>query len=705
MLHENGIEDFRPLDVSLERDGDQYEGERYKDGLDQISVSDSSKDGGYDLRDMPEYNVETKADFKGNQEAIDWLMKDPNDFNVKSFEDSSVLGDIGSFSHNTHSTQKENPDKTENNAHSNFHHRNDGGKRYHGPSVKDSTSFAHDSNSHSLQDYDQDEGDPTNHINDQISKHHAKTTNWKNKYDDYQHDDFSEYENMDQGQKSWDSVGDGVDEGTIDDRSYEGYEKDNEEYDDQRPRASSVKNLNEQIEHQDAKLYKELDNFINIDNYENVDDTDNLGNSDIQTDNFENFGKKYQDEEELNSDGEENVSISNGNILYRNHQKGDHGGNSERKDDESTHTYSASDNDKTDADLNNEITSESGSGEVSEKESDKVVQIEMEDEGNNKDEKKPNASGIKSAQEIANIKTNYANGNLKSKELKEDETQNAENIQVIQNTHSLTREENHIEGQEDRIVNQGIATQTISHTKEEEFDNKTLLTSIKDIPTDEVRNDEKIYSTSSNVKKPGHSERKVVQNPNSDTPPVTASVPKVAYEAARGTARNTSEGIRNAEHKTSSHDNNKQQLMHQKVEETRKRVEQTPGKKLAFKKPTLQRKIQLHYSHTREHGNGKKPTSTGFRRNQHSNNPLSDIYSLGDLKKIENIISYLRGTGATRSVPTKSSRYTPTSVSLKNLYYYPIHPTPQDENDDSRSEKGKGLNNNKSIETTSTCNL
>lgn len=691
MLQENGIEDFRPLDVSLETVGDQYEGERYKNGLDQISVSDSSKDGGNDFRDMPEYNVETKADFRGNQEAIDWLMKDPNDFNVKSFEDSSVLGDVDRFSQNTHSTHEENQDKPENNAHSNFHHRNDGSKRHHGPSVKDSTSFAHDRNSHSFQDYDQDEDDPTNHINDQISKHHAKTTKWKDTYDD-----FSEYENIDQGEKSWDSISDSVDDGTIDDRSYEEYDKDSEEYDGQRPRTSSMKNLNQQIENQDAKLYKELDNFVNIDNYENVDDTDNQGNSDIQSNNFENFGRKYQDEEDLNSDGEENVSMSNDNILDRNHRKGDHGRNSERKDDESTH--SASDNDKSDTDINNEITSESGSGEVSEKESNKVVQIEMEDEGNN-DEEKSNANAIKSGQEIANIKTNHANGNLKSKELKEHETQNAENTQVTQNTHSLRREENNIEGQEDRIINHSKAIQTISHTKEEQFDtdNKTLdETSIKHIPTDEVRNDEKIYSTSSNVDsimKPGHGETKVVQSPSSDTPPVTVSVPKVVYEAARGTARNTGERTRNAEHKTRSRGNNKQQLMHQKMEETRKGVEQTPGTKLASKKPT-----QFHYSHTSEHGNGEKPTSTGFRRNQHSNNPLSDIYSLGDLKKIENIISYLRGTGATRSVPTKSSRYTPTSVSLKNLYYYPIHPTPQDENDDTRSEKGKDFNNNKSIE-------
>ena len=701
MLQENGIEDFRPLDVSLETDGEQYEGDKYKNGLGQISVSDSGKDGGYDFRDMPEYNLETKADFRGNQEAIDWLMKDPNDFNVKSFEDSSVLGDIGSFSHNTYSTHKENQYKTENNAHSNFHHRNDGSKRHHGPSVKDSTSFAHDSDSYSLQDYDpEDEGDPTNHINDQISKHHTKTTKWKDKYDDFQHDDFSEYENMDQGQKSWDSISEGVDDGNIDDRSYDEYDKDSEEYDEQRPRVSSMKNLNQQIENQDAKLYKELDNFVNIDNYENVDDTDNLGNSDIQSNDFENFGKKYQDEEELNSDVEESISMSHGN-----HRKGDHGINSERKDDESTHTYSESDNDNSDTGSKNENTSASGSGEVFEKESNNVVKIEMEDEGNKNDEEISNANRIKSGQKIANVKINHANGNLKSKELKEHETHNAENIQVIQNTHSLKSEGNNIDkGQEDRIITQGKATQTISHTKEEAFDNNKTLdeTSIKHIPTDAVGNEEKIYSTSSKVDrvmKPRHGETEVIQNPNSDTPSVIVSVAKVVYEAVRGTAKNTGEGTHNAEHKTRTHGNNinKQQLMHQTVEKTRKGVDLTPGTKLAFKKPTLEGKIQLQYSHTRKNVNGEKPTSTGFRRNQQSNNPLSDIYSLGDLKKIENIISYLRGTGATRSVPTKSSRYTPTSVLLKNLYYYPIHPTPQDEIGETRGEKGKDLNKNKSV--------
>lgn len=66
MFQENGIEDFCLLDVFFEIVGDQYEGERYKNGLDQILVFDSSKDGGNDFWDMLEYNVEIKVDFRGN---------------------------------------------------------------------------------------------------------------------------------------------------------------------------------------------------------------------------------------------------------------------------------------------------------------------------------------------------------------------------------------------------------------------------------------------------------------------------------------------------------------------------------------------------------------------------------------------------------------------------------------------------------------
>lgn len=681
MLQENGIEDFRPLDVSLETDGDQYEGEKYRNGEDQISVSDSTKDGGYDLRDMPEYNVETKADFKGNQEAIDWLIKDPNDFNVKSFEDSSVLGDADSFSQNRYSTQKANQYNKENNAYPNFHHRNDGRKRHHGP-VKDSAaSFVQESKSLPVLDYDQDEDDPANHINAQISKHLAKTTKWKDKYDDFQHSDFPEYDKTDQGQKSWDGISDAVEDNTIDDKPYEEYEN-SEKHDEQRPRVSSMRNLNRQIENQDAKLYKELDNFVNIDNYENVDDTDDLGNSDVQSNDFENFGRKYQDldddEEELNFYGEENYNVLNGNQRI-----GNRGGNSKRKNDENTHTYNGSDNDYPDTDSNDEMNSESGSGEVSEKESNKVVQSEN-DEGNNSDEQKSNANGIKTGKKIANIKSHHANG-------KDHGMHNAGDNHVIQNTHILKSQYYSIDkGQEDGIINQGKASKTISHTNEEKFDNSKTLneTSIKHIPTDDVGHDEKIDSSSSkidSVKKPRHKETKLIQNSNSDTRPVIVSIPKVLDEIGKGAAKNTREETLNAEHKTRSHDSDKQQLVYQKVEGYRK-VEQRPGRK-----PTLKGKIQLQNSQTLDYGNDEKPTSTGFRRNQQIIDPLTDIYSLGDLKKIENIISYLRGTGATRSGPTKSSRYTPTSVSLKNLYYYPVHPTPQDQSDDTRSEKGQDL--------------
>ena len=102
MLQKNGIEDFRPLDVTLEDEEYPSNNElQYQNGIDHASISDKSdENGGLDLQSMPEYKSETKADFNANQEAIDWIMKDPNDFNVKSYEDSSLLEDSDNFATN-----------------------------------------------------------------------------------------------------------------------------------------------------------------------------------------------------------------------------------------------------------------------------------------------------------------------------------------------------------------------------------------------------------------------------------------------------------------------------------------------------------------------------------------------------------------------------------------------------------------------------
>ncbi|KAL9983266.1 hypothetical protein ACROYT_G005412 [Oculina patagonica] len=701
MLQENGIEDFHPLDVSLDTEDDPYEGEKYKNGIDQISVSDSNqKDGGYGLRDMPEYNVETKADFKGNQEAIDWLMKDPNDFNVKSFEDSSVLGDKESFSQNSYSTYKENQDETEEKAQTNFHHRNEGSKRHHDSSIEDSTPFGHGSNLHSVQDYNQDEDDISNHINAESNTRLAKTTKWGDKYDDFQDSDYSDNDNIGQRQKSWESISDGVDDGTTD-RSYNEYDKDTQDYDEQRPRVSSMKNLNKRIQSQDAKLYKELENFAKTDNYENIDDTDNLGNFDDQSSDFETLGRKYEDpedrEEELDSNGEDNNSMLKG-------KNSDRGRNVEWKGGESTHTNDQSDTENSDTDINNEVYSD-GSGTVFDKLDNKFAQNDMADEAEDNDKEKSNSKSINSPDpEIVSSKTNPANTKEKLKELKNDKTHNTGNKHVNQKTDSLTNDLKNIDkSQDERIFNKAKDTQTISSNEKEVLDNsKTVHGRVQGtvqgttinfknenenhVPTDGVVNDAIITIASSKVEgvnKHGNGETKVTQHSDSGTERVPVTVSKVFDEIGKGTSKNTGEETLFPEDKLISRGTNGKKLMRQNVKDAR---EQKPDTKLsaAIEKPKLSQKIKmLHNGQAHNYKNhNKKPTSTGFRRNQQSNDPLSSIYSLADLTKIENIISYLRGTGTPKSVPTRSSRFTPTSVSLKNLYYYPLHPTPQEQNDD-----------------------
>ena len=781
MLQTNGIEDFRPLDVSLETKEDTYEGEKYQNGNDQISVSDSdNKDGGYNLRDMPEYNSETKADFKGNQEAIDWLMKDPNEFNVKSFEDSSMLEDTDNFSQDRYSSDNKDQDKTESNAQSNFHHRNDGSKRHQDMSVKDSTKFGHGtSHSDSVQDYEQDEDGtqlPSNYNNAQSSRHLGKTTEWKDNYDNFQDSEYSENDNMGQGQKSWDSISD---DGTSD-RSYDENDKDSETYNEQSPQASSMKNLNKQIKNQDAKLYKELENYANIDNYENAD---NLGNFDVHGNDFENHGNKYEDmedqQEESNSDSEDNNSMSNGKMSDHNQQEGDRGRNIEWKDDESTHTsQDQSDAQNSDEDTSNGVNSNEGdlgsdnednksahahgkmmdekddssdlasdnednksahgkmtddssdagsdnksahgkmmdetddsSDLASDNEDNKSAHGKMMDETDDTNKESTNAKNSNGDQEIVNIKTDHASGNDKLKEPNETHNNGNNNNLVIQNSHSLTSEVKNIDkSQEERIVNKGKGTQTISYNEKEVLDNsKTTLNSKneneKHIPTDNVGNYEGITSASpkaDSVKKPSNGETNVIQHSNSGTKRVPDSLTKVIDEIRKVPAKNTAEESLTLAQQPGSHDNDKQQLIYKNVKDIQKDLEQKLYTKLyvALKKTTRNEDIKTEQNNgkTSDYRNGKKQTSTGFRRNQPGEDPSPRIYSLADITKMENIISYLRGAVGPRSVPTRSSRYTPTSVSLKSLYYYPIHPTPQDQNDDVPGVKGKGVDTQRTID-------
>ena len=185
MLQKNGIEDFRPLDVTLE--DEEYPSNKevqYQNGIDQASVSDKSDgNGGLDLQSMPEYKSETKADFNANQEAIDWIMKDPNDFNVKSYEDSSLLEDSDNFA-----TNKDDKSETGNDINPLLNHKNYGSKRHHASSPNGVRYYSHDAD---------DKLSPSDETSIKTQRHrHAETTQW-NDSDNDQDNDFNSDELQD----------------------------------------------------------------------------------------------------------------------------------------------------------------------------------------------------------------------------------------------------------------------------------------------------------------------------------------------------------------------------------------------------------------------------------------------------------------------------------------------------------------------------
>lgn len=100
MLQENGIEDFDTLDATVETQkppSKAIEATSEEDRrTDDRDLTDEETN--YDAANLPEYNVETRADFEGNQEAADWLTQNPNSFNIKqSYEDTLSLDDKDSM--------------------------------------------------------------------------------------------------------------------------------------------------------------------------------------------------------------------------------------------------------------------------------------------------------------------------------------------------------------------------------------------------------------------------------------------------------------------------------------------------------------------------------------------------------------------------------------------------------------------------------
>ena len=81
--------------------------------------------------------MDTKADFEGNQEAIDWLMRDPNEYNVKSYVDSD---DIGNLNHFTDVSYEHNDDDEDDDAEAESEdHQTYESKPNHAASAKDTS--------------------------------------------------------------------------------------------------------------------------------------------------------------------------------------------------------------------------------------------------------------------------------------------------------------------------------------------------------------------------------------------------------------------------------------------------------------------------------------------------------------------------------------------------------------------------------------
>ena len=799
MLQKDGIEDFRPLDFSVETDEDasKSDSQQYGNGIDQMSVTDNgNKNEGYDLRNMPEYNMETKADFKGNQEAIDWMMKDPNDYNVKSYEDSSVLGDMDDFRQSKDPSLKEDNGR-EHNAYSSFHHhRNHGSKRHHDKIAEDSIDQGFDPHSDTQSLFNENEMTTRN------NRHrHEKTTGWKDKYDNDDDDESSEIGNAINREMSWDQNDNDDHDGII-------YDKDTPNDIDQSPRETTMKNLNSRIKNQDAKLFKELDNFQNNDNFGNFD-SDVLGNFDEQSDELENIRDisesienhdeesnseeedklskegKTDDKQDDNddeseskhekeiSDDEDKMSTANGRKLKDNDDKEDNDRGSEQAnenyDDEDKISNDVNgddyqnDNDQGSGDENNRVSDELGSknrkedkpnsksyGNKDSEDGKSSPHDEEEDETNDKGGKESTkANDMSSEQKISSIKTKYANREDKLKVMKDKEPENNDNHKPVhESAYSLNNAENSEKSQKKKVTKEDKGTQVVSinekedltnrkpieqtpvqsksdnemhiptdsighevettsfniengkhsDSKDKDYDNNKLLqepnimsksNNGKHIPTDYLINDEKFTNTSFTAENGKHSTYTDTKLRHSNSNTRQASLPVSKYNEKISTADKPLLTIEEAE---THDDSNRQRLIDQKLKDIKIKME-----RISETKPRparIERKKEQHHKVNKYDHDGykNKPTSTGFRRNQPNYGPSTSIYSLADLQKLQRIVSYLRGTATTRASPTRTSTLNPNSFSLNNLYYYPMHPTPQDQNDATPATKGRRVN-------------
>ena len=801
MLQKNGIEDFRPLDVTLE--DEEYPSNKEvqdQNGIDQASVSDKSdENGGLDLQSMPEYKSETKADFNANQEAIDWIMKDPNDFNVKSYEDSSLLEDSDNFA-----TNKDDKSETGNDISSLLNHKNYGSKRHHASSHNGVRYYSHDAD---------DKSSPSDEISTKTQRHrHAETTQW-NDNDNDQDNDFNPEELQD------DYVNDGTDNAR--------YKDFNRDSDDNNSQETSMTNLKQRVRNQDANLFKELEDFQNVDEGGNFDESDNiLGNVDEQHNEFRNIvdNSEKDDSEDESSSHDENT-ISNTNERTDDESGNESESKHEQKDENESETYSETGDEKENGRVKtseNEMANESQSDDASaanknrndngsenqrenktdnnnasanqnhDKDSENKSQNEIQNDGGsktqstsqNKDEnttvsknnnkkndddygnsairgkagEKDDTKGQRETTAAKDVGTDQKNLGLKTKSVsKSDKMQGIKDKtpgeinghkEVDQRNNDSSLDES-FAMLEERITNEikefmsrnepersgsskqvkedkldtnsesanniskegvgekegsklGFPTaEIVGHSKSEkvghvnrapEQTQQTSVKSDKEHNYDEqhVVRQEKIRTPFSNAGNDRHTDEPDRSVQGSKSSANRTSTPR--YHDHKGLVITTDEPLTSTEKPATV--NEKQQLFHHKEEQMMINDEHNPKTThtVGFKGPALVGKIraQRHKEEIHDnHGNSETPTTTGFRRNHPMYGPSPGIFSLADALKMQNIVAYLRGTTTYTSHPTESPSFRPNRFSLKSLYYYPVHPTPQGEPEDDSATKSK----------------
>lgn len=708
--------------------------------------------------------MDTKADFEGNQEAIDWLMKDPNEYNVKSYVDSDDIGNSNSLSHFTGVSYEQNDNDDDDDAESEGEdHQTYESKVNHATSVKDT----------SAPRVNHEYEDEVNIVDDRQSRNKGK---WNDQLDNVDNEgyEFSVDENTRKDERSWQNK----EEDTQDDI----YDDKHSQYDFEKgSRETTLKNLNNRIRNQDAKLVDEVENFQDIDNSGNFVDSGILGNFDEQRDQAEHSGttKDYDDNsysrednllsrkrkaknKDAESEDESDNHYANDIISISHPLKGEYPdirGNKKINDtklDQTSKDNYENNNDRADKTFTEKAKTDSEIG--TDDPIDSIRNTEESDKIGKRKENKANGKGDnestttyvtekkfpkvthkephsdnKGEDVKSSYKLNPANRRIlfttrsrkhygeenKSKEIKENEVISMnENIGIGNEKHQQDDKLVHLKGRHDKQI----------PTKSNALNNITITTASSKEDNGQPPGDEDSSRNSSASLEKHLASKNQNQQPQKQlisTDIVIDHGKKVtAWTVNATTAQNGKHFTDNDKNKTqnsapgayrgslserkfsgvvatlekplliSQINNSKERnMVYNKlkdIESNLKRITQKQKLRSPLREPPIIAELSAYLAEGKHDktNQGRAPTTTGVRRDEANYAPPTSDYSLADLRRLQRIVSYLRGAAVTRSSPTKSYGFNPSSLSLKSLYYYPMHPTPQEESVATTGTKG-----------------